>query len=168
MQVPDYVVDPEAGLPEAAETLSAQTITMAGEAMIALVHHGTVTVVGADGALLAADLLDRAVRAAGARPLRHDLDLSGVPGPGWHAVLTTDDCLTITAPDGSALYTGTLPTGSEWRGLARRSQRRRGGIVVVGGIRGAIDDLVPAIVEDRAHWIRCPADIRHRPRTTPR
>ncbi|WP_033247448.1 hypothetical protein [Nocardia carnea] len=168
MQVPDYVVNPEAGVPEAAETLSAQTITMAGEAMIALVHHGTVTVVGDDGSLLAADLLDRAVRAAGARPLRHDLDLSGTPGPGWQAVLTADDCLTITAPDGSALYTGTLPTGREWRDRARHSQRRRSGIVVVGGIRGAVNDLVPAIVEDRAYWIRCPADLRHRPRTVSR
>ncbi|WP_280420868.1 hypothetical protein [Nocardia carnea] len=168
MQIPDYVVNPDAGVPEAAEALAAQTITMAGEAMIALIQHSTLTMLGPDGALEAADLLHRAVRAAGARPLRPDLEVTAAPDPGWQAVLDTDDSLVITAPDGSALYTGTLPAGGEWRDRAAATQRRCGAIVIVGGIRGTIDDLVPAIVENRAYWIRCPLTLQPRPRKNTR
>lgn len=163
VQAPDHAVDTAAVESAAAETATAQPITMAGEPMIMLVRHGAMTAPGENSGLRAADLLHRT---AGTRPLGPDLDLTGALVPGWRAVLAATDFLQITAPDGGALYTGTLPAGREWRTRAMATQQRHGGIVVVTGIRGTIDDLVPAIVEHRAYWIRCPFTLRCRPRMT--
>ncbi|WP_051407354.1 hypothetical protein [Nocardia sp. CNY236] len=156
MQVPDYVVNPGAGVPADAATLSAQTITVAAEAMIALVQHATVAALDDDGALLTGDLLLSRMRDFGTRPVGRDLACVGPPTFGWQAELSSTDDLGITMPDGAVLYTGTMPAYSDWRRRAVATHATHGGVVVVTGIRGTIEDLAATVLEERACWVRVP------------
>lgn len=160
MQVPDYILASAGTLPSELETLMAQTITMVGEPMIVIIQQSSAVVLGAGGELVAADALQASVDHLGAHELTMRLEFSGAPDAGWSARLSTRDQLSITTPAGCLLYDGGLPAYSPWRAAAARTVRVRGGLVVITGPQGSVEDLVPAISQGRARWVRVPLDQR--------
>lgn len=142
-------------IPDEVWTLTGQAMTVLGEPIIMLVQAGAVTVIGEQGELVAGDLLRETMLGMGAQVVAPDTSVfEAPPVDGWSARFDRGVGLDLVAPTGETMYGGTLDSWGDWRERLRAVARERGGVVVVTGPRGTLDDFGPAIMEGRACWVR--------------
>lgn len=148
------MVGPGGAPPPAIEEVSVFAFVLADEPVLIVIPHVIGSMISEDGALLAADAFESAVRAHGARPLL-DLDFLGAPVPGWMTLFDPETtAVRITGPGlVGNLFDGTLPTSAAWRQRVAENSHR-GLVVITGSTAPTPDDALEMIDAGRASWIR--------------
>ncbi|ATL72514.1 hypothetical protein CRH09_39775 (plasmid) [Nocardia terpenica] len=135
--------------------------TIADEPVLILLPRFTVTQINEDGALVAADAFEAAIRAHGARPLTN-LPFVGGPVPDWVVSIDTTAGVRITGPGVMGeVYDGSLPpVNAAWIGqVAENQQHGRGIVVITGAAASAPAAFLDMIAEGRASWVRAAVEL---------
>ncbi|MET8717435.1 hypothetical protein ABZV52_30165 [Streptomyces sp. NPDC004735] len=137
--------------------MQVQAAVMQGQPVVIVLQPDTVSVVGEDGELLAADTVETSVKAAGGQPLTLTPDFTGEPAAGWQGRFTpaTDELL-IHFPSGVVFYDGALPSTPEWVAQVRAESS----IVLLTGPMATVNDFEPLLDAGRILWTRVPLDVR--------
>ncbi|RZU28212.1 hypothetical protein EV284_6378 [Streptomyces sp. BK022] len=136
--------------------LRAQSATIGGEPVIVMVQPDTVSLVGKDGELQAADAVAFVMEHHGARPFTLPPTFDAPPVPELAAHLNpATHALHIQLPGGRAFYDGTMPTTPDWPVAVEAA----GSVVLITGPMATLDDFEPLIAAGRVLWLRVPCTI---------